>query len=631
MSLLDENRYVEVQSVFGERVLHLRSFQGEERVGEPFLYKLLLLSPNRDLALNDALGTHMTVELDLKTGSGASSSGTSGPGTVAAATPAAGGSSIRYFDGVVTRFTYLGMDGRLGKFEAEVRPWLWLLKHRRNCRIFQNKTALEIIKLIFADHSFASYVDRTTAGSMRVRVFCVQYDESDFAFVSRLMEEEGLYYYFEHQEKQHKLILVNTLSSHQPCPVLDRIEYHHNLKTSQLRNDVIWRWAATAELQPDKVVLDDYDFEKPNTRLLKAEQVFKPGPDRGLEIYDWPGDYRQPQDGATYAKLRAEEIACRVTRMRAEGNMRTVAPGYTFALIDVDQPGGSNVSIDYQSPIRTDQEERYLVLGASFRIVDEIGAELRGQGPQFLYESTIDVLPATTQYRPPRVTPHPVIAGPQSALVVGVPGDDITTEQYGRIKLQFFWDREGQRNENSSCWIRVAQNWAGKQWGGLVTPRIGQEAFVQFLDGNPDWPVVTGLGYNAVNMPPYDLPGQATRSTFKTRSSIGDAGSYSELRFEDRAGSEEVYLRAQKDYTIDVVEGDWTADVQAGRASFTAAQMIVLKVAASTITLTPETINITAPTLEIEAANINITGMIELEGDLTAAGTITGELVPLDV
>jgi type VI secretion system secreted protein VgrG len=592
----------------------------------------------------------MTVELDLKTGNiPGTPSPIAVPGASMDTTSSPAGSTIRYFDGLVTRFTYLGMDGKLGVFEAEVRPWLWLLKRRKNCRIFQNKTALDIIKAIFADHSFANYVDRTIASPpMRMRTFCVQYNESDFDFVSRLMEQEGIYYHFEHQEKQHKLVLINNLSTHQPCPTLDRIEFHRNLRTSQLKNDIIWTWEASAELQSDKVVLDDYDFEKPMTSLLKAEQVFKPGSDRGLEVYEWPGDYRQPQDGATYAKLRAEEIACRVQRVRAEGNTRTLLPGYTFALIDVDQPTGPasrrllpgdmqtvtvSTAFDYEKPIRPDQEQRFLVLGIEFRIVDEVGEALRNKGTLFLYECKVEGLLATTQYRPPRTTPHPVIPGPQSALVVGVPGDDITTEQYGRVKLQFFWDREGQKNENSSCWIRVVQNWAGKQWGGLVTPRIGQEAIVQFLDGNPDWPILTGLAYNAVNMPPYDLPAQATRSTFKTRSSIGDASSYNELRFEDQAGGEEVYLRAQKDYNIDVEQGDWTADVKMGATTLKAAQRMLLSVGPggtpfASITLTPGGINITAPAMEITAADINVLGNVQIEGNLLVTGPIEGIVIP---
>jgi type VI secretion system secreted protein VgrG len=237
-------------------------------------------------------------------------------------------------------------------------------------------------------------------------------------------------------------------------------------------------------------------------------------------------------------------MACRISRVWVDTNARNLTPGYTFL---AGNPFDQTDLITNPGDPR-----RYLLLGGQFSIVGETGEARKATDAHFLFSGKMEALLATIQYRPPQRTARPVIAGPQTALAVGVAGEDITTDKYGRIKVQFYWDRDGAKDENSSPFIRVAQNWAGRSWGGLVTPRIGQEVVVQFLNGDPDWPVITGAVYNATNMPPYDLPAEATRSTFKTRSSIAPVGNYNELRFEDRAGVEEVYLRAQKDLNGDV-------------------------------------------------------------------------------
>jgi type VI secretion system secreted protein VgrG len=529
-----DNRYVELRSILDRHDVRLRELQGSERVGEPFLYEIKMICRNPIHKLEPLIGTRMTVGLKLKDGSN------------------------RYYNGLVTRFRYVGIDEtRRTNYVAEVRSWLALLDYRQNCRLFQNKTALDIIKAIFAEHSVSLFRDATRAETMRVRPLCVQWNETDLAFVSRLMEQEGIYYYFEHTQNAHELVLVNDLSAHTPCPDTEEVETHLNLQRAQIHNDMIFAWHEVAELQPELVALNDYDFEKPQVSLLKVEPVPQPeasgcAPPAGetkLEVYRWPGDYRQPADGSNYAKLRAQEMACRRSRVWLETNARNLVPGHTFL---------AGNPFDQTDLIRTPEgQRRYLLLGGKFSIVGETGMERRSADAHYLFSGRLEALPAAIQYRPPPRTPRPVIAGPQTALVVGTSGDDTTTDRYGRIKVQFFWDREGHKDENSSCFIRVAQSWAGRAWGGLVTPRVGQEAVVEFINGDPDWPIITGTLYNAANMPPYDLPSQATRSTFKTRSSIGPAADYNELRFDDRAGSEEVYVRAQKDLNGDV-QNDFT-------------------------------------------------------------------------
>jgi type VI secretion system secreted protein VgrG len=540
-----ENRYVELRSIFDPHDVRLRELTGTERIGEPFAYEIKMISRNPIRELITVVGTRMTIGLKLKDGSN------------------------RYFNGLVTRFRYIGIDEtRRTNYVAEIRSWLALLGYRQNCRVFQNKTALEIIKTIFADHPVSLFRDATRAENMRVRPLCVQWNETDLSFVGRLMEQEGIYYYFKHTENTHEMVLVNDLAAHPPCSD-DDIETHLNLQRAQIHNDMIFRWQEVAELQPELVALNDYDFEKPQVSLLKVEPVPEPATggasappasETRLEVYNWPGDYRKPADGSNYAKLRAQEMACRKSRVWLETNARNLVPGHTFL---------AGNPFDRTDLVRTTEEKRrYLLLGGEFSIVGEAGMERRTTEAHFLFSGTLEALLVKTQYRPPLRTPRPVIAGPQTALAVGAAGEDITTDRYGRIKVQFYWDREGKKDENSSCFIRVAQNWAGRSWGGLVTPRIGQEVVVEFINGDPDWPIITGTVYNANNMPPYDLPSEATRSTFKTRSSIGPTADYNELRFEDRAGREEVYLRAQKDLNGDV-QNDFTV-VTGSKAKVTA-------------------------------------------------------------
>jgi type VI secretion system secreted protein VgrG len=612
--LFYDNRYVELVSNLDQAGFHLRELNGIERIGHPFEFTIKAISqdPIRDLA--SVVGSRMTVGLKLKEGGN------------------------RYFNGLVTRFCFAGIDDtRRCNYIVEVRSWLTLLDRRQNCRLFQSKTALDIIKAIFADYPSALFRDATIVDLMRVRPLCVQWNETDLAFVSRLMEEEGLYYFFEHTSDAHELVLVNDVSAHQPCPEDDEIETHLNLSRAQIHNDMIFGWYDHVELQPNLVTLNDYDFEKPQTSLLNKQPVIAPTstatvmPPAGettLEVYNYPGNYRDSVYGARYALLRAEEMACRITRSWIETNARNLVPGYTFmAANPYDQTANATTIED---------PTRYLLLGGEFTIVAETGERRKSTEAHFLFSGKMEALLATVQFRPAHRTPRPLIAGPQTAIVAGVPGEEISTDIYGRIKVQFMWDREGLNDENSSPFIRVSQSWAGRGWGGLVTPRIGQEVVVQFLNGNPDWPIITGAVYNATNMPPYALPEEATRSTFKSRSSIATPAEYNELRFEDLTGSEEVYMRAQKDLNGDVVN-DLTlmvgrnANVEAKSNTTIAATTSPGDAQASTVELdssgiikvscgTNITIQVSSPTSSIVIDPVSITmtaPLINLVGEVT--------------
>lgn len=553
--LLLGNRFVAIASAgFALEDVHLRAFRGTERLGEPFRYEARIAS--RDPIRNFARipGQAITVGMVLK------------------------GSATRFFNGVVTRFEYLGLDDtRRPHYAAEIRPWLCRLALRRNSRVFQERTSVEIATAIFGEHR-GSFRDRT-GGRLPRREYCVQHGETDLDFVSRLLEEDGVYYHFLHTEQRHELVLIDDAARHPACSP-EVVETHQNLRQFRHVDDVFWHWRERAELTSAKVVLDDYDPEKPTAELAALAEVMPvrtggvpvtnsaalPAPRDGggprvgtvpgttqpgggaplAESYAFPGRYRERADGEFRAGIRAEEIACRAYRVVVEGSARQVTAGSVFR--------AANPFDIADKAMAPPPDERFLAIAVDFEVLGDLGAAGGGSdgGPPAFYRSTVEALPAATQFRPPLRTPRPA-SGPQTALVVGRPGETITTDRLGRIKVQFPWDREGRRDEGSSCWIRVAQSWAGKGFGGLVTPRVGQEVLVEFLHGDPDRPVVAGVLYNGANRPPESLPDRATRSTFRTRTDGRAAvDAYNELRFEDRAGAESVHLRAQRNHTVEV-------------------------------------------------------------------------------
>ncbi|WP_192384557.1 type VI secretion system Vgr family protein [Mesorhizobium silamurunense] len=558
-NLLRHNRFAAVTSAaFQPNEIILRRLKGTERLGEPFRYEVKLATPNPVQNFANIPGQFLTVGLKLKD------------------------AGTRFFNGVITRFEYLGLDDTEHlNYAAELRPWLSLLDYRTNSRIFQNKTSIEIISKIFQEHK-GNFKNRTI-GRFPNRTFCVQYDETDLTFVSRLMEQDGLYYYFEHGENRHDLVLVDDLSSHETCKP-EAVETHHNLRPARNlhRDDVILHWSEAVSLQSNKVVLKDYDHERPMAELSAVARTpsvrigdIPPGKSAVgagtrlsgaagaaletapadffsaiQETFIYPGGYKAKRDGDFYATIRAEELACNAYRARIETTARQIQTGLIFKAANPFYYGDVGT--------RPRATQRFLAIANDFTVLGEVGdrpteAVTTDQNVEcLLYHSTVEIISASTQYRSPRRTQVPLIKGPQTAVVVGPPGETITTDQYGRIKVQFFWDREGNKDENSSCWIRVAQNWAGKGFGCLLTPRIGQEVMVDFVHGDPDRPYVTGVVYNGSNLPPENLPANKTRSTFRTHTDRGTIADYNELRFEDRQGSEEVFLKAQKDHNVKV-------------------------------------------------------------------------------
>lgn len=517
-------RTMEIITPLGQDMLLFRSMAATEELSRLSEFDIDLLSESRNIPLNAILGKNVTVKLELQD------------------------ESVRHFNGFVTRFRQGGMAGRYHTYRATVRPWLWFLTRTADCRIFQEKTVPQIIKEVFADHSVADVRDQLTY-SYRKRTYCVQYRETDFDFVSRLMEQEGIYYFFSHAEGRHTLVLADAYSAHEPAAGYDSLQYVDAERVVRPGQEYISQWDCDCEIQPGKYEIDDYDFERPSVDLTVRSRMERGHVFGDYEIYDFPGTYSQADDGKQYVDSRIDELHSRFEVAHGRSNARGLAAGSLFHL--TGQP-------------RADQNREYLLLSTSYLL--SFNDYETGDAPGASCSCRFDALASKQQFRPYRVTPRPVVQGPQTAVVVGPEGDEIYTDRYGRVKVQFHWDRYGRKNENSSCWIRPSHPWAGKNWGMVSIPRIGQEVIVDFIEGDPDQPIITGRVYNAEQMPPYDLPANMTQTGILSRSSKGGtSANANELRFEDKKGEEQVYLHAEKNQDISV-ENDETHTVGHDRA-----------------------------------------------------------------
>ena len=518
-SVTQAHRAIGVTTPLGEDVLLFRSMEAREELGRLFRFDLDLLSMDPEISIDDIIGQSITVRLEIQEG------------------------QTRYFNGIVSEFSQTADSVRYNGYRATVRPWLWLLTRTTDCKIFQEMTAPDIIKQVFRDNGFSDFDDRLSE-SYRTWVYCVQYRETDFNFVSRLMEQEGIYYFFEHEDGKHTLVLADGFSSHKETQGYEELPYYPPDPDVRRERDHVYDWSFHKSVQPGKYALRDFNFEQPKASMDARSAVAREYAEADHEIYDYPGEYDVVGDGETYAGVRIQELQTGYERAEGVGNARGLATGCLFELT--------------QFP-REDQNRQYLILSTSCNLTSDEYAP--GEGADQDFTIRLQAADARETFRPPRITPKPFVQGPQTAIVVGKSGEEIWTDKYGRVKLQFHWDRYGESDENSSCWVRVSQSWAGKTWGGIMIPRIGQEVIVEFLEGDPDRPIVTGRVYNGDNMPPYGLPDNQTQSGIKTRSSKGGTGdNFNEIRFEDKKGSEELYIHAEKDQTI-MVENNKTETV----------------------------------------------------------------------
>ncbi len=503
------SRLAAFKTSLGDDVLLLRSFGGEEQLSRPFSYQVELSSTDGAVDLGEIVGKAAGIRLDL------------------------GRRGTRYFHGFISRASQLPADGAGARYRVEMVPWLWFLTRTSDCRIFQEMTAMDIVEKVFKDLGFTDYKLKTSR-TYRTLEYCVQYRETAFNFVSRLLEMEGVTYYFEHTEDKHLLVLADSPSGHAPVEGYEEVIWHPAGRGDQVQ-ERIRDWRVEKQLQPSVYAHKDFDFTKSRVDLEATAAFSEKVPGHEWEIYDYPGEFETLGDGEASASVRVEELGAAQDQAMGSGDVMGLAAGYLFNL--VGHP-------------RRDQNAQYMVTRVRHRF-EQSDYDTGGVDGGAPYQCEFSAIPAERQFRPARVTPRPVIQGPQTAFVVGKSGEEIWVDKYGRIKVKFHWDRYAKADETASCWIRVSSEWAGKKWGAIHLPRIGQEVIVEFLEGDPDRPIVTGRVYNDAAMPPYALPDNKTKSTIKSNSSKGGGG-FNEIRFEDKKGDEQLFIHAEKNQDVRV-------------------------------------------------------------------------------
>ena len=521
-------RSIAVTTDLGTDVLELRSFSGSEEMSRLFHFHLEMVCPDGEVKQNDVItklvGKKVGIRLNLTEGE-------------------------RHFHGHFSRIAAdYGEDGGT-VYRAEMVPWLWFLTQTSDCRIFQNKDVKEILEIVFGDSDFGGDVDFKLTGSYPKWEYCVQYRETDFNFVSRLMEQVGIFYYFEHSEGQHKLVVTDGTSGYAKLPG-PPVDLPFARQAGEDVNDHLTDWQHEYEFVSGKWAQTDYDFKKPKSNLAVNEETNLKHPDaKKYEIYDYPGEYIESGVGKNEVKVRMEEEEAPHNRVSATSSCRVFSAGGVF-------------TVGKDHPSKDAQNQQFLITSIRHQASDD--SYVGGTGGAS-YSNSFQCIPAGVTFRPARATPKPLVSGIQTAVVTGPEGEEIYTDKYGRVKVQFHWDREvdnpkmaGNKKEKrprdqSSCFIRCAQNSAGKKWGFMSIPRIGQEVVIDFLEGDPDRPLIVGSVYNEDQLPHYDpeKPEHKTKTYFKTNSSKGGDG-FNELMFDDAADKEQVFIHAEKDMDIRV-------------------------------------------------------------------------------
>ncbi|EJC6409516.1 TPA: type VI secretion system tip protein VgrG [Escherichia coli] len=504
-------------SAVPDGMLLFASLGGTETVGELFTYSIKLktpdilnlgyVSPAANLQLKPMVGKDLCVNIELD------------------------GGGKRYISGLVTAARVAGHQGCSVVYELRLEPWLKILTHTSDYKAFQNKNVVEILDEVLDEYPWP--VEKRLVENYPTRAWQVQYGETDFDFVQRLMQEWGIYWWFEHSENSHTLVLADAINVHKACADSPLVCYYQ--KGLKLDKEFIHTITANESLRSGQWVLNDFDFMKPRS-LLKST-VANPR-ETGLaeyEHYEWPGDYFTKSEGEMLTRIRMEEQRSPGSRVQGSGNIRTLMTGFTFTL---------------ENYPTAEVNREYLLVQTTLFIQDN--AQHSGQEQHFSYSTSFELHPTSEVYRPQRTLSKPHTKGPQSAIVTGPAGQEIWTDKYGRVKVQFGWDRYGKNDENSSCWVRVSYPWAGKGFGGIQIPRIGQEVLVDFKNGDPDLPIIVGRTYNQDTMPPWGLPGAATQSGFYSHTIGGGPTNANALRFEDKTGGEEIWLHAEKDQRIEV-------------------------------------------------------------------------------
>lgn len=435
----------------------------------------------------------------------------------------------RYLNGKITRILTgeQELEGtRYTTHTLTLESDLWPMQRDRNMRIFQSSTVPQIIKMLLGEYQVN--IEDKLSGSYRIWEYCVQYQESSLNFISRLMELEGISYFFRHEDGRHTLVLMDNADNYQPFSGYEVIPCHVTSTGSVVGEEGITQWQPEAQVTPGLYSVDDYDFRKPNAWMLQAYQnPVSPQPG-SIDVYDWPGRYVSHSEGENYAHIRQQRWAAEHKQVNGLATATGLAPGHTFTLIKAPQPGDNG---------------KYLVTRVDYQL--EENAYVSGGGTT-IHQLKFSALPGGVNFRPAQTASWPRTGGPQTAKVVGPAGESIWTDHFGRVKVKFHWDREAKGDDTSSCWIRVSSAWAGQGYGGVQIPRVGDEVVVDFINGDPDRPIITGRVFNEANMPPWSLPEAATQMGFMSRSKDGAATSANMVRLEDKAGAEQVFIQAER-------------------------------------------------------------------------------------
>ena len=612
-ALGQEQRTASFSTPAGKDEFTLIKFEANEALSELFTYNIEATSKTENADLQSIMSEKCSIKFTLKN------------------------KSERVLNGTLVDAQWLGQQDDLYIYRFTLRPWLWLLSQRADCRIFKNKTALDIIKEIFKKEGSASFDDRTSE-TLQPIDYCVQYRETDLDFVLRLMEQYGIYYYFKHSDGDHKLVLCDSRSAHdqvtaaaEPSFQGDASAYAFVPQGNRFPRSMVehlTHWSTIRRLRTGKFELKDYDFEKSESDLTaRAEEGFPKA--KSYEAYDYPAAYTKRDQGEHFARVMAQAEQAQDDRRYAGGDAASLYPGALMKLCE--HPTGA-------------ENSEYIVVRATHAFGIQ-SYRSSGRRDEALYHGSYELQKSDKRFRAPIVTPRPTVYGPHTAKVVGEKNQgeegDIDVDEYGRIWLRFHWDRE---DGSTSCRTRVAQMWAGKGWGGQVIPRIGQEVIVEYIEGNPDLPLVVGAVVNDQHKPPYELPANKTQSGLKSESTdgAGFSDTYNEIKFEDRKNQEVLEIRTEKDHKITVnnietrdigeryqdggysrettlIKGNDKLDIQNGKLDVEALTEINLKVGESTIKMTPGSIEIKSPKITIHSQALT---EVKSDGILTVKASL---------
>jgi type VI secretion system secreted protein VgrG len=600
-NLKQDERVGSFNTPLGKDELVLVRFDGTEGLSELFEFRIEALSETPDIKFDNAIGKQCTLKFKTH-------------------------GQEREFSGLMVEAQWLGVRQDNYSYRVVLRPWLWLLSHTSDCRIFQDKKAPDIIKQVFKDRGFSDYEFKLTdEGSYPKLEYCVQYRETDLNFVTRLMEQHGIYYFFEHKSEKHKLILVDSKSKHEPVPGREKTTYNANIGNWTRTEERIYDWISERRFRTGKIELNDYNYLKSTSKLVSDHSGSESYTRSDMEFYDYPGKYKEKSEGEFYAKIQLEAEQAADHRRHANGDALSLYPGGVTKL--------------ERHPTDSQNIEYLIVRSTHSFVAQAYRSGTQASGEDADYYGSFEFLPKDQQFRAPIVTPKPLIQGIQTAKVVtkdSNSNEEIDVEELTEIYVRFHWMREqgDKEGKQRSCKLRVAQVWSGKAWGGQFIPRVGQEVVVEFLEGDPDRPLVVGTVYNDKYKPPYELPSKKTIAGIKSDSTKNGGGGYNEWNFEDKKGSEKITVHAEKDLDTVILHaetrtigekfdspsgsasrqttlkmGDDQLDVESGQILHTAKLKIKLTVGPSTLTIDPTGITLQAPTIKLQA-----TGPITING-----------------